>query len=394
MNHNQTLVQFGVFRAKYRLKETLHRNTSRMAAPLYNPAVPFTGFIQGGFLPGKMVRIQGSSLPSANRFAINLQCGPNTAPRDDIAFHLSPRFSENCIARNSLQNVNWGPEENYGHMPIMRGQYFEIIILCEAGQFKIAVNGQHFTEFPHRIPYQRVTYLTVDGDVTLSLIQYEGGEMSGMGYVPPPAMTPGFVPPLPTGAGPIPYPPAPTSYPTYPPASTASYPQAPGPVASYPQAPGPYPVAQGAPYGYQQQQPYAMGYPPPPPGYPPVPPGYVQGSSNKGVGGLLDKAGAAIGSVFGSKTGHHGGGHGGGHGMRPGMAAGLGGTALGAGLAGAALTGHLSPKKGMKNKKNLGKKALKYGLPIAGVGLGAYALKKGFHHGSSSSSSSSSSEEE
>jgi hypothetical protein len=45
----------------------------------------------------------------------------------------------------------------------------------------------------------------------------------------------------------------------------------------------------------------------------------------------------------------------------------------------------LKPKKMKKNKM------LKYGLPLAGVGMGGYALKKGmhgFHRGSSSSSSS------
>jgi hypothetical protein len=51
-------------------------------------------------------------------------------------------------------------------------------------------------------------------------------------------------------------------------------------------------------------------------------------------------------------------------------------------------------KKAYKAQKKSHKKALKYGLPIAGLGLGAYALHKGFHHGSSSSSSSSSSSEE
>jgi len=60
-------------------------------------------------------------------------------------------------------------------------------------------------------------------------------------------------------------------------------------------------------------------------------------------------------------------------------------------------------KKAMKKQAKAQKKALKYGLPIAGVagaGLGAYALHKGMHklghhhhhHRSSSSSSSSSSD--
>jgi len=58
-------------------------------------------------------------------------------------------------------------------------------------------------------------------------------------------------------------------------------------------------------------------------------------------------------------------------------------------------------KKAMKQQRKAQKKALKYGLPIAGAAGGAYLLHKGvkhashgFHFGSSSSSSSSSSSEE
>lgn len=45
-----------------------------------------------------------------------------------------------------------------------------------------------------------------------------------------------------------------------------------------------------------------------------------------------------------------------------------------------------------KLKKSKLKKAMKYGLPIAGAGIGAYALGKAFKHSSSSSSSSSDSD--
>jgi len=57
------------------------------------------------------------------------------------------------------------------------------------------VNGQHFTEFGHRIPYQRVSYLAIDGEVTVSLIHYEVGSNVAApgGFVPPPVV-PGSVP--------------------------------------------------------------------------------------------------------------------------------------------------------------------------------------------------------
>jgi hypothetical protein len=91
------------------------------------------------------------------------------------------------------------------------------------------VNGQHFTEFGHRIPYQRVNYLAIDGDVTVSLIQYEGGShvpTRGVGFVPTP-MVPGSQP---YATNPV-YPPVPAS---------------PTQVAG----------------GYAYQQGYGQGYPP------------------------------------------------------------------------------------------------------------------------------------
>lgn len=78
------------------------------------------------------------------RFAINLQYGPNTSPRDDIALHVTPRFNENYITRNSLQNMAWGVEENHGHMPLTRGQGFEIIILCEPTHYKVGIKENEF----------------------------------------------------------------------------------------------------------------------------------------------------------------------------------------------------------------------------------------------------------
>lgn len=97
------------------------------------------------------------------------------------------------------------------------------------------MNGQHYTEFGHRIPYQRVSYLAIDGDVTVSVIQYEGGSSvpaPGVGFAPPP-MLPGSLP-----------------YPT-----NAVYPPLAGAVpygVPPPQVPG----------GYTYQHGYGHGYPP------------------------------------------------------------------------------------------------------------------------------------
>jgi galectin-8/galectin-9 len=111
------------------------------------------------------------------------------------------------------------------------------MLQCFVFSLQIAVNGQHYTEFCHRIPYQRVTCLAIDGDVTISLIQYEGGSSvpgTGVGFVPPP-MAPVPPPPVP---GLVPYPTNPTTYPTVPGA-----------------------VPYSAPGGYGYQPGYGQGYP-------------------------------------------------------------------------------------------------------------------------------------
>lgn len=75
------------------------------------------------------------------RFAVNF-----LSHSGDIVFHLCPRFRENCVVRNNVQNMNWGPEERSGSMPIYPGQSFEVIIMCDQYNYKvnIIVNLQLF----------------------------------------------------------------------------------------------------------------------------------------------------------------------------------------------------------------------------------------------------------
>ncbi|XP_061726094.1 galectin-4-like [Cydia pomonella] len=144
--------------------------------PIYNPVIPCVHPIPGGMFPGRMMRFQGNVPPGAQRFAINLQCGPNTDPRDDIALHLNFRFVEQCVVRNHLTAMSWGMEETGGGMPLSQGGNFEALLLCEPQSIKVALNGIHFCEFPHRIPFQRITHFTIDGDVMVQLVAFEGAQ--------------------------------------------------------------------------------------------------------------------------------------------------------------------------------------------------------------------------
>ena len=182
--------------------------------------------------------------------------------------------------RNSIQNNNWGPEESFGGFPISPGQHFEFMILVESHQFKIALNGNHFTEFRHRLPFERINHIAIDGDVRIDVVSVDSS--SGGGYVPqsmsqaPYPMAMGGMPPYPMGGsgsgapyppmgfemGGAPYPPeAPPAYskspyPEIPPVSSSGYKSAGYPQGSgYPAQPGGYPQAGGYPQSAQ--------YPPP-----------------------------------------------------------------------------------------------------------------------------------
>lgn len=72
-----------------------------------------------------------------HRFTINLQCGPNVNPRDDLALHLSIRVPERVVVRNTLTMGQWGTEERQGGFPFVAGQGFEVLLLSDTNHYKV-----------------------------------------------------------------------------------------------------------------------------------------------------------------------------------------------------------------------------------------------------------------
>ncbi|KAL5008478.1 hypothetical protein ScPMuIL_014059 [Solemya velum] len=114
--------------------------------------------------------------PIWSRFTINLICGSGWK---DIALHFDVRFNvnkdKNVIVRNHKANNEWGSEErDIPHFPLIPSTNFDILILCDAAAFKVAVNNQHFIEFAHRImPPNKIDTLEVSGDVRLTLVRFQ-----------------------------------------------------------------------------------------------------------------------------------------------------------------------------------------------------------------------------
>ncbi|KAG8448490.1 hypothetical protein GDO86_015543 [Hymenochirus boettgeri] len=158
--------------------------------PIYNPVVPFQGAILGGICEGKRVTIQGQVHSHAKSFAVNFVCFNN-----DIAFHFNPRFEDgSVIVCNTMQSNNWGSEERKNHMPFNKNAYFEVVIVVLGHAFQVTVNGQHLLEYRHRVSYQSIQSLQVNGDVILTAINFSGLPAQTLPEPPPYSVTPSYMP--------------------------------------------------------------------------------------------------------------------------------------------------------------------------------------------------------
>ncbi|KAK1793362.1 hypothetical protein P4O66_011748, partial [Electrophorus voltai] len=142
--------------------------------------VPYSQQLPGGVYNKMLITIQGTVKPQAQRilcfstirFAINLQ------GKDCIAFHFNPRFNENhkqVIVTNSMIKQMWGTEEKQcPSFPFVKGQPFEVKILCTTDSFKVAVNKAHLLEYKYRVrELNQITQLCVREDVTLTSVTVE-----------------------------------------------------------------------------------------------------------------------------------------------------------------------------------------------------------------------------
>uniref|UniRef100_A0A8C7JBD8 Galectin n=1 Tax=Oncorhynchus kisutch TaxID=8019 RepID=A0A8C7JBD8_ONCKI len=151
-------------------------STTNPKQTVLNPTIPFAGTILGGLQPGEMVLIQGTVPSDCERFQVDFTCGNSTKPRADIAFHFNPRFKRSpCIVCNTLERESWGKEEILYKNAFTLRSTFEMIVLVQKDEFKVAVNGAHVLQYNHRLDLDKVDTLAISGKVKVQAIGFFPG---------------------------------------------------------------------------------------------------------------------------------------------------------------------------------------------------------------------------
>nr|BAF43802.1 galectin [Ornithodoros moubata]BAF49629.1 galectin [Ornithodoros moubata] len=143
--------------------------------PTFNPPTPFCCQLAQGCYPGLLIYISGRPYAEPDRFNIDLTCGPHAVPGSPVAFHWNPRFYEKSVVRNSFLDEGWGVEEREGRgFPYEAGVHFDMIIQVLHDRINVAVNGQHYAEFRHRLqPISQITHLRIEGDVVIASVRFQ-----------------------------------------------------------------------------------------------------------------------------------------------------------------------------------------------------------------------------
>ncbi|XP_014118093.1 PREDICTED: galectin-4 [Pseudopodoces humilis] len=141
--------------------------------PAYNPPLPYVAPVLGGLWPGMAIYVQGVVAPQPDWLRVNLAVGPEDEA--DVALHLNPRFSGGVTVLNSRRGGRWGDERRRELHPLCAGTPFEMVISVTPEAFRILVNGTFYEEFPHRLPPEQVTAVSVDGDLQLHSASVLGG---------------------------------------------------------------------------------------------------------------------------------------------------------------------------------------------------------------------------
>ncbi|XP_030559031.1 uncharacterized protein LOC115761414 [Drosophila novamexicana] len=83
----------------------------------------------------------------------------------DVPLHIKFQFKKNHLIRNSRARKSWNREEISSPIPVRRGERFAVQVLVTSDCYLIAINGQHYAQYVHRMPFDAVAVIEVKGGV-------------------------------------------------------------------------------------------------------------------------------------------------------------------------------------------------------------------------------------
>ncbi|KAF5908090.1 uncharacterized protein DAT39_002218, partial [Clarias magur] len=138
---------------------------SEVSHPVIQPALPYIGSIKDEIKPDVALLFHGAVSEHGKSFEINLLTGDSDSA--DVAFHISPQTGKS-VTLNSFINGSWEAEEYASSNPFTMGVPFHLFLVIQSEGYQVYVNSVQLCTFKHRIPLEKVSALSIRGDITTS----------------------------------------------------------------------------------------------------------------------------------------------------------------------------------------------------------------------------------
>lgn len=108
------------------------------------------------------------------RFEINLLIGENYDDLEAclVAFHFNARFDKQNTIICNYRDMEWSSEPFVSRdNPLQKGSSFRVKIIITPEGYDVSVNGTTLTVYKHKLPFQKVNHMYVNGDVDVQKIE-------------------------------------------------------------------------------------------------------------------------------------------------------------------------------------------------------------------------------
>ncbi|XP_054256978.1 mucin-2-like [Macrosteles quadrilineatus] len=119
--------------------------------------------------------IEGVANYNADRFEVNFLIGSTKDnEKPDIGFHFNQCLNWYTSCNTRLAGT-WGKYEGPTHekFPFRPGQPFYLEFYVTEAEFKVAVNGQHYLSYKHRVPFKDISKIQILGHITLDNVIFQ-----------------------------------------------------------------------------------------------------------------------------------------------------------------------------------------------------------------------------